>query len=109
MRIKMLETIGEHHRGKTIPVNDKVGERYIAAGFAERVGDSERLDDLAEAIAVGVARGLADVSARFTSPPIPADILARVANLEAAVQQLTAAAAAMAGGNRGPIGPDDAS
>lgn len=74
MRIKMLETIGEHTRGSTIPVSDKVGERYIAAGFAERAEDPNPLENLGEMIAAGVAKGLAAAESKARHDHHPANL-----------------------------------
>ena len=35
MRIKMLQRVGDHEKDAIVPVEDAVGKRYIAAGFAE--------------------------------------------------------------------------
>lgn len=70
MRIKMLQAVGEYAKGAVVPVEDSVGKRYVAAGFAEGVpGDGGGvLDDLADtikrAVAQGFAAGAAEVGTR---------------------------------------------
>jgi HK97 family phage major capsid protein len=72
MRIKMLQAVGDHAKGAIVPVEDTVGKRYIAAGFAENVpGDGAgALDNLADtikkAVAQGFAAGAAEVESRAT-------------------------------------------
>lgn len=72
MRIKMLQAVGDYAKGATVPVEDSVGKRYVAAGFAEDVpGDTAgALDDLADtikkAVAQGFAAGAAEVESRVS-------------------------------------------
>lgn len=59
IRIKMLETVGKHAEGSIVPVDDATGKKYIDAGFAEKAPDQAAEEKFSEAIAKGVADGVA--------------------------------------------------
>lgn len=84
MRIKMLQAVGDYAKGAIVPVEDSVGRRYVAAGFAEGVpGEgAEVFDGLAEtikkAVAQGFAAGAAEVEARAAALPSEAPSRLRI-------------------------------
>jgi HK97 family phage major capsid protein len=65
MRIKLLKNYDKHKEGDVLPVDDKVGQKYIDMGFAEQAPEANPLENLGETIAKGVADGLAKATLRI--------------------------------------------
>jgi HK97 family phage major capsid protein len=68
MRIKMLTQVGDHKKDAVIPVADDVGNRYVAAGFAEAAPDANPLEGLLDIVASGVSKGLLDAESKGLTP-----------------------------------------
>lgn len=66
MRIKMLQAVGDYAKGAIVPVEDSVGRRYVAAGYAEAVPGEHTvpIDCLAETIKKAIAEGFAAMDER---------------------------------------------
>ena len=77
MRIKLLQPVGEHATGATIPVDDAVGRKYVAAGIAESATDGASvLDGLSKTIKDSITEGFAtlDKAVRTDDPNHPSSI-----------------------------------